>query len=105
MVVDVQRGGEPMRNIWLGLGLVAACAGKAPPSVNPDSGGGGDDAAGSNAATSVTLSGKLVDYFTNVALDTTAITTDGLVPAAATTSAADGAYTIDVAVGSKLFAL
>jgi hypothetical protein len=95
-----------MRNTWLAVGLcvLVGCPGKAPPDQNnPDA--AGDDADGSVTPTSLTLSGKVVSYFTGEALDTTAITSDGLVPAVATTSAADGAYMIDVAVGSKLFAI
>ena len=45
-----------------------------------------------------------MDYFTGDPLAAAAVTTDGLTPALATTSGADGAYSIDVAVGSKLFA-
>ena len=96
-----------MRQLWLFFCVLslAACPGKAPPNQNnPDAGGGGDDADGS-VATTMTVSGHVLSYFTGEALDTTAITTDGLVPAVATTDAADGAYSIDVAVGSKLFAI
>ena len=94
-----------MRNILLGVCLcvLVGCPGKAPPDQNnPDAAVDIDAAV---TPTSLTLSGKVVSYFTGEALDTTAITTDGLVPAVATTSAADGTYMMDVAVGSKLFAI
>src|SRR5512146_2428440 len=89
-----------MRNAWL-LIVLAGCPGKAPPDQNnPDAA-----TADASVATSTTLSGKVMSYFTGDALDTTAITTDGLVPPVATTNAADGSYSIDVAVGSKLYAI
>jgi hypothetical protein len=100
-----------MRNALLGIGIgcavAAGCVGKAPPDQNNSPDGGGDliDGAGSgSAATSQRVSGKVLDYFTNDPLPATAITTDGLTPAVAATSAADGSYSLDVAVGSKLFA-
>ncbi|MEO6773760.1 MAG: hypothetical protein ABI467_12200 [Kofleriaceae bacterium] len=91
--------------LWVG------CVGKAPPNGdNPDAGGGGggDDAPGDGSGSAVTsqiVSGKVMDYFTGDALAATAIATDGLTPAAAATSGADGAYSLDVPVGSKLFAM
>jgi hypothetical protein len=102
-----------MRNAWLRIGLVmflgAGCVGKAPPNGNnPDAaGGGGDDDAGGGSGSAVTqqvVSGKVMDYFTGAALAATAVTTDGLTPAAAATSGADGSYTLTIPVGSKLFA-
>jgi hypothetical protein len=105
-----------MRNAWLRIGLVlsigcfTACVGKAPPNGNnPDAGGGGggggDDGGGSGSAvTEQVVSGKVMDYFTGAALEATAITTDGLTPAAAATSGADGSYMMTIPVGSKLFA-
>src|SRR4051812_21085054 len=103
--VDVPRAGLPMRHLLIGVGLcvLVGCPGKAPPDQN--NADGSVDGDGSVTPTTLLVSGKVVSYFTGEALDTTAITTDGLVPAVATTSAADGAYTIDVAVGSKLFAI
>ena len=82
------------------LAGLAGCPGSAPPDVgdNPD-GGGGDDA----SPTSFLLNGKVMDYFGNVAIDGAAIATDGLTPALTATSAADGAYELDVAVGSALY--
>jgi hypothetical protein len=104
-----------MRNAWLRIGLVTfavgavGCVGKAPPNGNnPDaSSGGGDDAPGGGSGSAVTqqiVSGKVMDYFTGDALAATAVTTDGLTPAAAATSGADGSYTLTIPVGSKLFA-
>jgi hypothetical protein len=94
-----------MRNLGLSVVLMlAACPGKAPPDQNNNPDAPVVDPDGSVPTTSVTLSGKVMDYFTGAALDTTALTTDGLVPPAATVSAADGTYSLDVAVGSKLFA-
>ena len=99
-----------MRNALLGLGMVVsigACAGKAPPNqVNPDSGADIDAAladAGS-AAAAVKVSGKVLDYFAGGPVAAAAITTDGLDPALAVVSAADGTYSMNVAVSSKLFA-
>ncbi|HEY5948860.1 MAG TPA: hypothetical protein VIV40_25390 [Kofleriaceae bacterium] len=60
---------------------------------------GGDDA----TTTSSLLSGKVMDYFGTTAIEGAMISTDGLEPALMTSSAADGAYTLDVAVGSALF--
>jgi hypothetical protein len=104
-----------MRNAWLRIGLVlsigcfTACVGKAPPNGNsPDGGGGGDDdAMGSGSGSAVTqqvVSGKVMDYFTGDVLAATAVTTDGLTPAAAATSGTDGSYSLTIPVGSKLFA-
>src|SRR5450631_2552709 len=98
-----------MRNALLGLGwvMLVGCAGKAPPNqVNPDSGIGIDGSmidAGS-AASTAKVSGKVLDYFTGDPLAAAAVTTDGLTPALAVVSGADGAYSMSVAVGSKLFA-
>jgi hypothetical protein len=92
-----------MRNVLSLLAVVglAGCAGKAPPDVNgqPDGGGGGDDA----APTSFLLSGKVMDYFGATVIEAAQVATDGLDPPLQTNSAADGAYTLDVAVGSSLF--
>lgn len=81
-------------------GLVS-CAGKAPPDpgVTPDA--GGDD--GDGGITALMLSGKVLDYFGGQAVDGAEITTDGLEPPLTTTSALDGYYQLDVAVGSSLF--
>ncbi|MEO8553766.1 MAG: hypothetical protein ABI678_27525 [Kofleriaceae bacterium] len=86
---------------------MVACVGGAPQDKSPDAGQTAGDADGSGSGSAVTsqkVSGKVFDYFTGDALDAAAVTTDGLTPAAATTSAADGAYALDVAVGSKLYA-
>ncbi|MFT3691721.1 MAG: hypothetical protein QM831_01185 [Kofleriaceae bacterium] len=89
--------------------VCAGCAGKAPPNQQnqPDAGTAIDadvDAMGSGAMTEK-VSGKVLDYFTGMPAAAAAITSDGLDPAVAATSAADGTYSIDVAVGSKLFAV
>ena len=98
-----------MRKALLRLGCVAliGCAGKAPPDQNNPTDGGDvviDGDGSGSAATSQRVSGKVLDYFTGEPLATAAITTDGLTPPAAATSAADGSYALDIAVGSKLFA-
>lgn len=99
-----------MRNAWLGIGLftLVACVGSAPPNQNNPDGGNppadGDGSGSGSAVTSQKVSGKVFDYFSGDPIDTAAITTDGLTPAAAGTSAADGAYSLDIAVGSKLYA-
>ena len=89
-------------SLFLVLGL-SACPGKAPPDNgdNPDAGGGNEDA----SPTSFLLSGKVMDYFGAMPIEGAMIATDGLTPALMTTSAADGAYTLDVAVGSALYVL
>jgi hypothetical protein len=51
------------------------------------------------------LSGKAMDYFGAVALGDVALETDGLEPKATTTSATDGAYMVEVAVGSKFYVI
>src|SRR6185369_16148679 len=85
------------------LGL-AGCPGSAPPNSNgsPDSGGGGS---GDAEQTSFLLSGKVMDYFGAQAVEGAMIETDGLDPKLMTSSAADGAYQLDVAVGSALYLL
>ncbi|HEY0252224.1 MAG TPA: hypothetical protein VGC41_11900, partial [Kofleriaceae bacterium] len=94
------------RLVW--VMVLVGCEGKAPPNgSNPTDSGTEVDApmvdAGSGATTAK-VSGKVLDYFTGLAAPAAAVTTDGLDPAVAATSGADGAYAIDVAVGSKLFA-
>lgn len=83
------------------LTALTGCPGAAPPDVadNPDAGGGGDDA----APTSFLLTGKVMDYFGATAIEGAMVATDGLDPPLMTSSAADGAYSLDVAVGSSLF--
>ncbi len=96
-----------MRTAWLwGAVLCAGCVGKAPPDQATHDGGVGADAPGGGGSDAVTakVSGKVLDYFTRDPLATTAITTVGLQPELATTTAADGSYAFDVAVGSRLFA-
>jgi hypothetical protein len=88
--------------------VLVGCAGKAPPDQNNPGDGGIDiDASlldAGSAAAAVKVSGKVMDYFTGDPVAAAAITTDGLTPALAVVSGADGTYSMDVAVGSKLFA-
>ena len=96
-----------MRYAWLCLGLIGfGCEGKAPPDQPVTDGGLEVDAAtdGGSDVTTAKVSGKVIDYFTGDPLATTAITTVGLQPELATTTAADGTYSFEVAVGSKLYA-
>ncbi|HEY5922550.1 MAG TPA: hypothetical protein VIV11_12805 [Kofleriaceae bacterium] len=81
---------------------IAGCPGSAPPNVedNPD-GGGTED----GSPTSFLLSGKVMDYFGAMPIEGATIATEGLTPALMATSAADGAYNLDVAVGSALYVL
>lgn len=80
---------------------LAGCPGGAPPNQNgsPDAATGGGDA----EQTSLLLSGKVMDYFGAQPVDGASIETDGLDPKLMTSSAADGAYQLDVAVGSALY--
>ena len=79
---------------------IASCAGKAPPNVGdqPDAGGEVDA-----PPTSFLLSGTVMDYFGGTPVQDAQIATDGLDPALMTSSAADGSYSLDVAVGSALY--
>ncbi len=88
---------------FLTIAALAACPGTAPDNdievdagVEPDAG---------EEITALQLSGKVVDYFGNVNVEDAMLATDGLAPEKMATSAADGAYAIEVAVGSKLFVL
>ena len=83
------------------IASLTGCPGDAPPNTsgNPDAGGGGEDA----APTSFMLSGKVMDYFGAQPIEGAQIATDGLDPNVMTQSAADGAYQLDVSVGSALF--
>jgi len=99
-----------MRQAWLALGMLTACAGKAPPSTNnPDAPGATDGGTTDGAsATSSTVSGKTLDYNayylgTADALSATSISTDGIAPEETIASGTDASYSLDVPVGSKLF--
>src|SRR5262245_10973466 len=82
----------------LGLLSVVGCSGSVPAIGTPDA----EIDAGLDGGE--TVSGKTLDYFTNMPLATTSLATDGLQPAMLTTSAADGTYALDhVPTGSKLF--
>lgn len=78
---------------------LAGCPGKAP----DDPGNNLDADVDAQTPTSFLLSGKAIDYFGMVAVGDASVATDGLDPARMTTSATDGAYELDVAVGSVLF--
>jgi hypothetical protein len=74
--------------------LAAGCVGdlpSAPPSGQPDAGGGGGDAPPGLAA----LSGTAVDYFSGDPLPGIALATVGLTPELASTSDANGDYSFD----------
>jgi hypothetical protein len=94
---------------WVGLSLslVISCAGKAPPNsgVQPDA---GDDAAtdGSVTPTAAALSGKTIDYFGNVNLKGTDLSTDGIDPQVTNTSSTtDATYMLNVPVGSQFYVI
>lgn len=82
----------------LGLVLLAACAGEAPP---PPPG----DAAVEVPVEGQRVSGKAMDYFVaNTPLGGATLTSDGVTPAVMATSASDGAFAFErVPVGSQLF--
>ncbi len=104
MVIDVLARGRLVMRKALSLFVMAAmsgCAGDAPPNPGvgtPDAGTEPDA-----APTSFMLSGKVIDYFGGQAIDAATVATDGLTPPLMTTSAVDGEYQLDVAVGSALF--
>ena len=84
----------------LGLVLLAACVGEAPPpSSEPDGGGNAP------AAQSQRVSGKALDYFVaNTPLQGAMMITDGIDPPLMTTSASDGRFAFEtVPVGSQVF--
>ena len=76
-----------MRQLAISL-LVVSCAGNPPPNA------GGDVDAGVDAPAVIgpKLSGKTMDYFGNVALADSTVTTDGIDPPKTATSAADGLF-------------
>jgi hypothetical protein len=83
----------------LGLVLLAACPGEAPPSAEVDA------APDEPAPQSQRVSGKAMDYFVaNTPLQGAELASDGIVPQLVTSSAADGAFAFDtVPVGSQVF--
>jgi hypothetical protein len=81
------------------LFALTGCPGSAPPDVTDNPDGGDGDA----APTSFLLSGKVMDYFGATPIEGATIATDGLDPPLQASSATDGAYQLDVAVGSALF--
>lgn len=103
-----------MRTGWIVLGMLTACAGKAPPaSNNPDAANAADASPtdGGGSATSATVSGKTIDYnayylaSTSDTLPASSISTDGIAPPETIASGTDATYSLDVPVGSKLFFL
>ncbi len=102
MVVDEIRIMRIVLSLVAVVGI-AGCPGSAPPNSNtndtPDAATPEADA----APTSFALSGKVMDYFGATAVQDAMLATDGLDPALMTTSAIDGAYQLDVAVGSALY--
>lgn len=92
--------------IVLSLALVigiAGCPGSAPPNNagddTPDAGVEPD----APVSTSSLLSGKVMDYFGATAVQEAQLATDGLDPPLMTTSNTEGAYQLDVAIGSALY--
>lgn len=83
----------------LGLVLLAACPGEAPPPTEADA------APEEPAAQSQRVSGKAMDYFVaNTPLQGAELASDGIVPQLVAASAADGAFSFDtVPVGSQVF--
>jgi hypothetical protein len=79
---------------------ISGCPGAAPPNIDdyPDA---GDDV--DAAPISSLLSGKAMDYFGTQPIDGATLATDGTDPPLTTSSAADGTYSFDVAIGSALF--
>jgi len=92
-----------MRQILYSLTVLAACTGKTPPSDQPPE----LDAAVDTppvVAQSVRVSGKAMDYFTGLVLDSSTVSTDGIDPQKSATSVADGSYAIDdIPFASSLF--
>lgn len=82
------------------LFAITGCPGTAPPdqNVTPDAGVDAEV-----TPTGLVFSGKAMDYFGSVALGDAALETDGLEPKATMTSATDGAFMVEVAVGSKFY--
>lgn len=82
----------------LGLVLLAACPGEAPPLPTPD--------AGEQPIEGQRVSGKAMDYFATAPtpLQDAALSTDGIAPPLSATSALDGAFAFErVPVGSQIF--
>src|SRR5215212_2192381 len=96
MFLAAQPRGALMRNLFLSLGFLVACVGKAP----PGGAGGGDDAPGDvdapGATTNQRITGKTLDYFAAATpmVDAT-VRSDGIDPPKTATSTAGGAYAVD----------
>lgn len=88
---------------FLTLAGLAGCPGSAPTNHHDVDAAVEVDAAPEVVA--LQLTGKVVDYFGNVNVQDAALATDGLAPETTGTSAPDGAYMFEVAVGSKVFVL
>jgi hypothetical protein len=86
-----------MRMCWsLGLLLLAACPGEAPPPPTPDS--------GEAPIQSQRVSGKAMDYFASTPLQGAELTSDGVDPELRSTSGADGGFAFEeVPIGSQVF--
>ena len=89
--------------------LLVGCAGQAPGIAgDPDAALPTVDAAPTPDGPAVDvgqrISGKAMDYFTNLPVDAAMVSTDGISPALMATAGTDGAYALDhVPTGSKLF--
>ncbi|NVB77877.1 MAG: hypothetical protein HOV81_05730 [Kofleriaceae bacterium] len=81
---------------------IAGCPGAAPDDQNaqPDA-----PTADGQVTTALMLSGTVMDYFGATAVQDAMVATDGLEPPRQATSATDGKYEVEVAVGSKVFLL
>jgi hypothetical protein len=100
--LEIQAMGAGMRSLLslISLFAITGCPGSAPPDQNstPDA-----DVDADVTPTGLMFSGKAMDYFGAVALGDAALETDGLEPKATMTSATDGAFMVEVAVGSKFY--
>jgi hypothetical protein len=94
--------GEPMRQLFLSLGLIAVgCVGKAPTTQEVD---GPVEPDAPPPVTGQRVSGKAMDYFANVPMADSTIASDGITPPMMATTIADGSYALDnVPSGSKVF--
>jgi hypothetical protein len=92
--------------IVLSLALVigiAGCPGSAPPNNTGDDTPDAGTEPDAPVSTSSLLSGTVMDYFGATAVQDAELATDGLDPPLMTTSNTEGAYELDVAIGSALF--
>jgi hypothetical protein len=89
---------RPMRTLAsLGLVLLAACPGEAPPPLPQQD-------SGEVAAQVQRVSGKTMDYFGNMALAGVMLATDGINPPLMASSDAEGGFVFDeIPIGSQIF--